>query len=108
VLEVAHVGEGSYLMDDRIRLVSEDGPDDGWAVQQVELDGLRAESGDSLSAPGRPMRPDYLVAALDQLGDQPAADGATRACDEDSHRFLLVTSVAFQGSALMTRELRRM
>jgi hypothetical protein len=46
----------------------------------------------------RPERADHLVASIDQLGDEPGADGTARACNEDSHR--VITLGISQGQKL--------
>jgi hypothetical protein len=59
-------------------------------VEQVERDRLRAERPHALAVSRRPERADRLVASIDQLGNQPGADRTARACNEDSHRELLL------------------
>ena len=65
---------------------SSDGPAHGARVEQIEHDRLRAERPDPLGVARRPGGPDHLVAALDQLRDEPGADRTARPRHEHSHR----------------------
>src|SRR5262245_12281647 len=94
-------------MDARVGLGVEDGAADSLRIEQVEGDGCRAHRPHPVGIPGRVVRPDDLVAALHQLRDEPATDGATGTSYEDSHRVLLsgdlrVTSAGSGGSTDMT------
>jgi hypothetical protein len=107
VLEVAQIRQRRRLMDDRVRLGLEDGLAHGARVEQVEGDRMGPERAQPLGVAGRAERADHLVPSVDQLGNEPAADGAARSCDEDSHRVLLsdrVTSPCRGGSIAMTRD----
>ena len=73
-------------MDDRVGLGREHGLAHGAGVEQVERDRLRPERPDALAVPGRAEGADHLVAAIDELRDEPAADGSARSCQENSHR----------------------
>ena len=76
-------------------------------VEQIERDRPRAERPQLLGACRRVVGADHLVACVDQLGNEPAADRAARSCDENAHRVLLfvlvVTSRGSRGSTSMTR-----
>ncbi len=76
-------------MDDRVGLGLEDGLPDGAGVEQVEGDRPGSEGPHALGALGRRRGADHLVAAIDQLGDEPGADRTARSGDKDSHRVLL-------------------
>ena len=60
------------------------------AVQEAWL---RLDRADALLVLRRAERADHLVAAIDQLGDEPGADGAARAGDEYTHHVLLTGRV---------------
>ena len=61
----------------------------GPRVEQVEQHRLRAERPQAIGARGRVVGADHLVAGVDQLRDEPAADRAACSCDENTHRVLL-------------------
>jgi len=91
-------------VDERVGLRSDDRLDHGLAVEQVERHRFGAERLQARRLLGRPGGADHLVPGLDQLGDEPRADGTARSCYEDSHHVLLsVTPAGFRGSSCMTR-----
>jgi hypothetical protein len=78
------VGEGGRLVDDRVGLGFEDRPADGVRVEDVEGDRLGAQRPEPVTV--GPVGADHLVPAIDELSDEPGADGAARSCYEHSHR----------------------
>jgi hypothetical protein len=72
-------------VDDRVGRGAEDGLPDGLGIEQVELDRLGAELPHAIGALRRGRGTDHLVAGLDQLGDEPGADGTVCSCYKDSH-----------------------
>jgi hypothetical protein len=94
------VGEGGGLVGDRVRLGREDGLAHGTRVEQVELDRLRPERAYGVCLAGRAVGADHLVPSVDELGYEPAPDGAAGAGDENSHGFLLSQIVAVGGLLL--------
>ena len=90
VLEVAQVGQRRRLVDDCLGLGFENRLAHRAGREQVERDRLRAERPDTLTVSRRSERADHLVASIDQLGNEPGADRTARACNEDSHRELLL------------------
>ena len=89
VLEVGHVRQRGRLVDDRVRRGSEDDGAHGARVEQVELDGHRAEGADAIGVGRVAVRADDLVPVVDELCDEPAPDRAAGAGDENSHGGLL-------------------
>jgi hypothetical protein len=91
MLEVAAADarQRGRLIDDRV------GPGGGNRlahcprVERVEHSRLGSEPAQPLCLLGRAGAADHLVAALQQLGDEPAADRTARPYHEDSHRSLL-------------------
>src|SRR5262249_21590981 len=73
------------LVNDRLGLGFEDGLANGARVEQIERDRLRAERPDTLAATWRPEGADDLVPLIDQLRDEPGADGTARPGNENSH-----------------------
>jgi hypothetical protein len=55
-------------------------------VEQVEHDRLCPQRVQAFGLVGRAGGADHLVASVDELRDEPGADGAARPRDEDSHR----------------------
>ena len=90
VLEVAQVCQRRRLVNDRLGLGFEHRLAHRAGVKQVEGDRLRAERPHAVAASRRPERAGHLVASIDQLGNEPGADRTARACNEDSHRELLL------------------
>jgi hypothetical protein len=76
-------------MHDRVRFGFRDRLAHGARVKQIERDRLRPLRLDTLEVSGRPRGADHPVSSLDQLGNEPGADGTAGPCDEDSHRVLL-------------------
>jgi hypothetical protein len=60
----------------------------GRAVEQVERDRLCAKLGEGVSPGRRAGSPDHVMAALNELGNEPGADRSGRSSHEDSHRSL--------------------
>jgi hypothetical protein len=89
VLEVPQIRKSGRLMDDGVRFGFENGRTDGSSVEQIERDRFRPERPYPFSVSGRVEGADHLVPTIDQLGNEPGADGATRASDENSHRGVL-------------------
>jgi hypothetical protein len=89
VLEVGRAGERRHLVDDGIRLGPGDRLSDAGGVEAVDDDRLGAERAQQLDLVLRPRRGDDAVAAVHQLGHEPAADRSGGSCEEDAHvRFL--------------------
>jgi hypothetical protein len=85
----AHVGQSGRLVDDRVGLVFEHGLSHGAGIEQIELDRLRAERPQAFVVSWGPEGADHLVSSIDQLGNEPAADGTARPRNENSHHVLL-------------------
>jgi hypothetical protein len=75
-------------MDDRLGLGFEDGLPHSARVEQIERDRLRAERPYPLAVSWRPEGTDHLVPSIDQLGNEPGADGTARPRNENSHDVL--------------------
>jgi hypothetical protein len=86
-LRPLRVGERGRLVHDRLGLGLEHGLAHRARVEQVEPDRLRAEPAQQLAARAGAVRPDDVMAFVDQLGNEPAADRAARAGDEYAHRW---------------------
>ena len=87
-------------MDHRIGLGGDDGLDYGLAVKKVECDGVGAERFQARRLLGRAGCADHLVSGVDQLGDEPGADGAARSYNKDLHHLLLSTSVSHERAGI--------
>jgi hypothetical protein len=79
-------------VDDRIGPGGEHGLPHGVSVEDVEHHRLRAQGAQTVCLPGGARAADHLVTPLDELRDEPRAEGARRPCDEDSHVSLLSLS----------------
>jgi hypothetical protein len=86
----ADVCERGRLMDDRVGLGAHDRFMDGLGVERIEHGRLRAEFAQLWRLFGRVACADDLVAALEQMRNEPTADRATRSYDEHLHRLLLL------------------
>ncbi|HEY6775104.1 MAG TPA: hypothetical protein VI122_01185 [Thermoleophilaceae bacterium] len=85
----AHIRQSGRLVDDRVRLGFEDGLPHGARIEQIERDRLRPQRPYRVGVSGRPEGADHLVPSIDQLRNEPGADGTARPSNEDSHRVLL-------------------
>jgi hypothetical protein len=77
--------ERGCLVHDCVRLVLEHGLADCIRVEQVEHHRPRAERLQKVCARRRIVSTDHLVACIDQLRNESAADRPARSCDENSH-----------------------
>lgn len=84
-----HVRERGRLMDDRLGLALEHRLPYGARVEQVERDRPGAGRPHPTAVLRRPVRADHLVAPIEQLSNEPAADGTTCSRDEYAHHGLL-------------------
>jgi hypothetical protein len=96
------VRERGCFVHDRLGLVLEHGLAHRARVEQIEHDRLRAERPQTFSTRRRVVAADHLVAGIDQLWHEAAANRTACPCDEDSHRVLLSawSSSDYQGTAL--------
>ena len=91
--EVADARQRGRLMDDRVGLGGGNRLAHCVGIERVEHDRLGPEPAQLFCLAGRAGAADHVVAALDQLGNEPMADHAACSYHEDSHRVLLsVTS----------------
>ena len=88
------VPERGRLVDDRVRLVLAHDRAHGTRVEQVELDGRRAQGAELLRTRRRVMAAGHLVAGVDQLRDQATPDRTARTGDEHAHDPVLSSGFA--------------
>jgi hypothetical protein len=93
-----HSRQRGRLVDDRVWVSFEDGLAHGFPIEEVEGDCFGAERREPRRLLARPCSAEHLVPCVYELNNESGADRAARACDEDSHLDLLVTSGRFQGS----------
>jgi hypothetical protein len=102
------VGEGGRLVHDRLRLCLEHRFAHRRRAEQVEPHRLCAEGPQPLGPRRAVVGTDHLVPRLDQLRDEPSADRAARAYEQDSHRILLLDDCGnqFRFSCMRSQSLR--
>jgi hypothetical protein len=98
VAQVAEIGEGGELVDDRVGPRGGDGGDDRVAIERVEDHRVGTGVAQRAGLGRRSGRRRHLVAGREELWEQLGAEGAGRAGEEDAHR-----GVSF---AVMTPETR--
>jgi hypothetical protein len=99
---MGHSRQGRHLVDDHLGLRPRDRLTDGARVESIHQHGLGAQGREATELVGAAGGRDDVVAALGQLTHQLPSDHTACACNEDTHRDLLLLSVLRQ-SPLMTK-----
>ncbi len=82
-------------MGDRLGLALQDGLAHGAGVEEVERDRRGSELLDTPGMPRRAEGADHLVSCIDQLANEPGADGTACPCYENAHHVLLICHVGW-------------